>query len=176
VGLNATKVGVDLVRLGRPLEFAPPDQAKVREIVDRYPYERRASAIMPVLWLAQERFGFLSQEAIELTARSIDVPEPDVAAVATFYTMYHLEPVGRHVLQVCCTLSCSIMGAEKIVAYLERKLGIHVGETTADGRFTLKKVECLASCGTAPMLQVNERKFDENLDEAAVDRLLNSLQ
>jgi NADH-quinone oxidoreductase subunit E len=176
VGLNATKVGVDLVRLGRPLDFEAADQMRVKQILDRYPPDRRASAIMPVLWLAQSRFGFISQEAIELTARSIDVPEPDVAAVATFYTMYHLEPVGRHVLQVCCTLSCSIMGAERIVAHLERKLGIKAGETTADGRFTLRKVECLASCGTAPMLQVNERKFDENLDEAAVDRLLNSLQ
>jgi NADH-quinone oxidoreductase subunit E len=176
VGLNATKVGVDLVRLGRELEFAPADQAKVKEILARYPSDQRESAIMPVLWLAQERFGFISQEAIELTARSIDVSVPEVAGVATFYTMYHLEPVGRHVLQVCCTLSCSIMGAERIVAHLERKLGIRVGETTADGRFTLKKVECLASCGTAPMLQVNERHFDENLDEAAVDRLLETLK
>ena len=176
MGLNATNVGIDLVRLGHALEFAAADQAKVKEILARYPAGQRASAIMPVLWLAQERFGFISQEAIELTARSIDVPEPEVAGVATFYTMYHLAPVGRHVLQVCCTLSCSIMGAEKIVAYMERKLGIRVGETTADGRFTLKKVECLASCGTAPMLQVNERAFDENLDEAAVDRLLDSLK
>jgi NADH-quinone oxidoreductase subunit E len=130
---------------------------------------------MPVLWLAQQRFGFVSQEAIALTARSIDVPESEVAAVATFYTMFHLEPVGRHVLQVCCTLSCSIMGAEKLVAHIEKKLGIKVGETTPDGRFTLKKVECLAACGYAPMLQVNERRFDEFLDEAAVDRLLDSL-
>ena len=175
MGLNATKVGIDLVRLGRDLEFAPADQAKVKEILARYPSDQRESAIMPVLWLAQERFGFISQEAIELTARSIDVPEPEVAGVATFYTMYHLEPVGRHVIQVCCTLSCSIMGAEKLVAYLERKLGIESGGTTPDGRFTLKKVECLASCGTAPMLQVNERAFDENLDEAAVDRLLETL-
>jgi len=176
VGLNAAKVGIDLVRLGRELEFAPADQARVKEILARYPADQRESAIMPVLWLAQERFGFISQEAIELTARSIDVPEAEVAGVATFYTMYHLEPVGRHVLQVCCTLSCSIMGAERIVAHLERKLGIRVGETTPDGRFTLKKVECLASCGTAPMLQVNERAFDENLDEAAVDRLLETLK
>lgn len=176
MGLNAAKVGVDLVRLGKDLAFTPEDLAKVKEILARYPHERRASAIMPVLWLAQGRFGFLSQEAIDLTARSIDVPAAEVAGVATFYTMFHLEPVGRHVLQVCCTLSCSIMGAERVVAYMEKKLGIKAGETTADGRFTIKKVECLASCGTAPMLQVNERKFDENLDEAAVDRLLESLK
>ncbi len=175
MGLTASKVGVDLVRLGKPLVFEPADQAKVKEILARYPAEQRASAIQPVLWLAQGRFGFVSQEAIELVARSIDVSESEVAAVATFYTMYHLEPVGRHVLQVCCTLSCSLMGAERIVAHIEKKLGIAVGETTKDGRFTLKKVECLASCGTAPMLQVNERAFHENLDEAAVDRLLESL-
>jgi NADH-quinone oxidoreductase subunit E len=128
-----------------------------------------------VLWLAS-RASASCREAIDLTARSIDVPAAEVAGVATFYTMFHLEPVGRHVLQVCCTLSCSIMGAERIVAYMEKKLGIKAGETTADGRYTLKKVECLASCGTAPMLQVNERRFDENLDEAAVDRLLDSLK
>ena len=176
MGLTSSKVGVDLVRLGKPLSFAPEDQARVKEILSRYPAEQRASAIQPALWLAQERFGFVSQEAIELVARSIDVSESEVAAVATFYTMYHLEPVGRHVLQVCCTLSCSLMGAERIVKHLEKKLGIAVGETTKDGRFTLKKVECLASCGTAPMLQVNEAAFHENLDEAGVDRLLETLK
>jgi NADH-quinone oxidoreductase subunit E len=175
VGLSA-KVGIDLVRLGQPLAFSPEDQAKVKEILARYPADQRASAIQPVLWLAQERFGFVSEEAIELVARSIDVPETDVAGVATFYTMYHLEPVGRHVIQVCCTLSCSLMGAERLVKHLERKLGIAAGETTKDGRFTLKKVECLASCGTAPMLQVNEGAFHENLDEAKVDRLLETLK
>ena len=174
MGLS-TKVGIDLVRLGKDLEFAPADQARVKEILARYPADQRASAIMPVLWLAQERFSFLSQEAIDLTARSIDVPASEVAAVATFYTMFHLEPVGKYVIQVCCTLSCSIMGAERVFAHIEKKLGIKAGETTPDGKFTIKKVECLAACGYAPMLQINERKFDERLDEAAVDRLLDSL-
>ena len=174
MGLS-TKVGIDLVRLGKDLEFAPADQARVKEILARYPADQRASAIMPVLWLAQERFSFLSQEAIDLTARSIDVPAAEVAAVATFYTMFHLEPVGKYVIQVCCTLSCSIMGAERVFAHIEKKLGIKAGETTPDGKFTIKKVECLAACGYAPMLQINERKFDERLDEAAVDRLLDSL-
>ena len=174
MGLS-TKVGIDLVRLGKDLEFAPADQARVKEILARYPADQRASAIMPVLWLAQERFNFLSQEAIDLAARSIGVPASEVAAVATFYTMFHLEPVGKYVIQVCCTLSCSIMGAERVFAHIERKLGIKAGETTPDGRFTIKKVECLAACGYAPMLQINERKFDERLDEAAVDRLLDSL-
>ena len=121
------------------------------------------------------RFGFISQDAVDLVARSLEVDAPEVAGVATFYTLYHLEPVGRHVIQVCCTLSCSIMGAEKLVKRLEQKLGIHVGETTKDGRFTLKKVECLAACGYAPMLQVNEQRFLENLSEHDVDKIVDAL-
>ena len=174
MGLS-TKVGVDLVRLDTPIRFEPPDQEKVKAMLARYPADQRESAIMPALWLAQERFGFISQDAVDLVARSLDVDSSVVAGVATFYTMYHLEPVGRHVIQVCCTLSCSIMGAEKLVKRLETKLGIHVGETTKDGRFTLKKVECLAACGYAPMLQVNEQKFLENLTEADVDKIVDSL-
>lgn len=174
MGLSA-KVGVDLVRLDAPIAFDAADQAKIKEMLARYPADQRESAIMPALWLAQERFGFISQDAVDLVARSLDVDAPEVAGVATFYTMYHLEPVGRHVIQVCCTLSCSIMGAEKLVKRLEQKLGIHVGETTKDGRFTLKKVECLAACGYAPMLQVNEQRFLENLSENDVDKIVDAL-
>ena len=174
MGLSA-KVGVDLVRLDAPIAFDANDQAKIKEMLARYPSDQRESAIMPALWLAQERFGFLSQNAVDLVASALDVDASEVAGVATFYTMYHLEPVGRHVIQVCCTLSCSLMGAEKLVKRFEQKLGIHVGETTKDGRFTLKKVECLAACGYAPMLQVNEQKFLENLSEADVDRIVDSL-
>lgn len=175
MGLSA-KVGVDLIKLDQPLKFGPDDQARIREMLARYPSDQRESAIMPALWLAQERFGFISQDAVDLVARELDVDSSEVAGVATFYTMYHLEPVGRHVIQVCCTLSCSLMGAEKLVKRFEQKLGIHAGETTKDGRFTLKKVECLASCGTAPMLQVNEDKFLENLTEADVDKIVDSLK
>lgn len=175
MGLSA-KVGVDLIKLDQPLKFEPADQAKIQEMLARYPSDQRESAIMPALWLAQERFGFISQDAVDLVARSLDVDSSEVAGVATFYSMYYLEPVGRHVIQVCCTLSCSLMGAEKLVKRFEQKLGIHAGETTKDGRFTLKKVECLASCGTAPMLQVNEDKFLENLTEADVDRIVDSLK
>jgi NADH-quinone oxidoreductase subunit E len=175
VGLSA-KVGVDLIKLDQPLKFGPDDQARIRDMLARYPSDQRESAIMPALWLAQERFGFISQDAVDLVARELDVDSSEVAGVATFYTMYHLEPVGRHVIQVCCTLSCSLMGAEKLVKRFEQKLGIQAGETTKDGRFTLKKVECLASCGTAPMLQVNEDKFLENLTEADVDKIVDSLK
>ena len=171
----SAKVGVDLIKLDQPIAFDPADQAKVRDMLARYPSDQRESAIMPALWLAQERFGFISQDAVDLVARSLDVDSSEVAGVATFYTMYHLEPVGRHVIQVCCTLSCSLMGAEALVKRFEQKLGIHAGETTKDGRFTLKKVECLAACGYAPMFQINEQPFHENLTEASVDKILDAL-
>jgi NADH-quinone oxidoreductase subunit E len=174
VGLSA-KVGLDLVRLDAPIQFDAADQAKLKEMLGRYPGDQRESAIMPALWLAQERFGFISQNAVDLVASALDVDASEVAGVASFYTMYHLEPVGRHVIQVCCTLSCALVGAERLVKRFEQRLGIHVGETTQDGRFTLKKVECLAACGYAPMLQVNEQKFLENLTEADVDRIVDSL-
>ena len=146
-------------------------EAKIRKLGTQYPDSR--TAILPALRLAQEQNGgWLTLESFELVGDALELTPAYCQAVASFYDMFHLEPVGRHVIQVCCTLSCSLMGAEALVKRFEQKLGIHVGETTKDGRFTLKKVECLASCGTAPMLQVNERAFDENLDEAAVDRLL----
>jgi NADH-quinone oxidoreductase subunit E len=174
VGLSA-KVGIDLVKVGKTLAFEPADQERVKALIARYPSDQRESAIMPALWLAQERFGFVSEEAIELVARSLDVSETDVAGVATFYTMYHLEPVGKYVIQVCCTLSCSLVGAENIVKHLEDKLGVEVGGTTKDGKFTLKKVECLAACGFAPMMQVNEQAFHEHLTMARVDEILATL-
>lgn len=166
-------VGTKLLSAGRVLAFAPEDAKRVSELRGRYPDRR--SAVMPALWLAQQRFGFISQEAIEVVARALEVPEPEVAAVATFYTMFHLEPVGKHVIQVCMTLSCSMAGADALVEHLKKRLGVEVGGTTADGRFTLRKVECLASCGTGPMLQVNEEVFHEKLDLESVDRLLDSL-
>jgi NADH-quinone oxidoreductase subunit E len=174
VGLSA-KVGIDLVRLGTPLAFDAADQERVCQMLARYPDDQRESAIMPALWLAQARFGYVSEEAIELVARSLDVSEAEVAGVATFYTMYHLEPVGKYVIQVCCTLSCSLVGAETLVKHIEDKLGIARGETTKDGKFTLKTVECLAACGYAPMMQINEDAFQENLTPARVDQILASL-
>jgi NADH-quinone oxidoreductase subunit E len=175
VGVTASRatVGVQLRPAGKPIEFSAEDKKLVAEMGARYPDRR--SAVMPALWLAQHRFGFLSEDAIRLVARELQIPEPEVAAVATFYSMFHLEPVGRHVLQVCMTLSCSLLGADALVEHLKKRLGIEVGQTTPDGSFTLKKVECLASCGTGPCLQVNERLYDEALDFDAVDRLLGAL-
>jgi len=171
-GSRAT-VGVELQSVGKPLAFAAEDREAVAQMAARYPDRR--SAVMPALWLAQKRFGFLSKEAVAAVAEALEMPEPEVAGVATFYSMYNLAPVGRHLLQVCMTLSCSLLGADALLAHLSKKLGIPPGETTPDGRFTLRKVECLASCGTGPCLQVNERLFDENLDPDSVDKLLDTL-
>lgn len=165
--------GARLISTGEELKFSPEDQATIKELRERYP--DRTSAVMPVLWLAQKRFGYISEEAAALVAGSLDIPQPEVAAVATFYTMYHLEPVGKHLIQVCVTLSCSLLGADALVEHLKTRLGIEVGETTSDGRFTLKKVECLASCGTAPMIQINEDQYKENLDLDTIDKILESL-
>jgi len=167
-------VGVELRSAGKPLAFAKADHDAVQAMAARYPDRR--SAVMPALWLAQKRFGFLSKEAVAAVAEAIQMPEPEVAAVATFYSMYNLAPVGRHLLQVCMTLSCSLLGADALMKHLERRLGIEAGETTPDGRFTLRKVECLASCGTGPCLQVNENVYNEQLDPESVDRLLDGLK
>ena len=165
--------GARLISVGEKIEFTAEDLKKIQEMSARYP--ERASAVMPVLWLAQERFGFISEEAVELVANALEIPREEVASVVTFYTMYHLEPVGKHVIQVCVTSSCSMLGADALVVHLKKRLGIDIGDTTPDGKFTLKKVECLASCGTAPVIQINEEKYHESLDLEAIDRLLDSL-
>jgi len=138
-------------------------------------YPNRRSAILPVLWAMQRELGWLSPGALREAARIIGLSDSEVFGIATFYTMFNLKPVGRHHLQVCMTLSCSLMGADRLFRHLENKLGIGHGETTRDGRFTLRRVECLAACGGAPCLQSNF-DYHENLDERAVDRLLETLE
>jgi NADH-quinone oxidoreductase subunit E len=142
-------------------------------ILRRYP-ERRA-ALMPVLWLAQREFGYLSDEVMVYVANLMGLPLAWIASVASFYTMYYKRPMGRYHLQVCTSLPCALVGAERIVGCLERRLGIRCGETTPSARFSLSTVECLASCGTAPMIQVNE-DYHENLDEARTIELIDRLE
>ena len=154
------------------VEFSPAAKAKFEEYLSRYPIKR--AAIMPTLWLAQEEFGWLSEEVLEYVAELLDLSPAFTASVASFYTMYYKRPVGKHHIQVCTNLSCALVGADGIVACLRDRLGIEVGQTTSDGRFTLSVVECLASCGTAPMMQVND-DYCENLTQQStleiVDRL-----
>lgn len=156
-------------RLEWPAALLP----EVEAALARYPVKR--SAVLPALWLAQRQWGWLSPSALQLVARTVELPEPEVFGIATFYTMFNLQPVGRHHLQVCMTLSCSLMGADRLFKHLEKRLGIGHGQTTPDGRFTLRKVECLAACGYAPCLQAGF-DFHEHLDESKVDALLERLR
>ena len=155
------------------LEFSPEAQKKFTEIVGRYP--KKEAAMIPVLYLAQQEFGYLGPEAIEYVAKMMEMSPARVYGVVTFYTMLHMKPIGRHHIQVCRTLPCALVGAEKISVFLKAKLGINPGETTPDGRFTLSEVECLASCGTAPMMQINDEYY-ENLTEKKVEEILRSLK
>ena len=131
--------------------------------------------MIPVLYLAQREFGYLSPEAIEYVAKLMDLSSARVYGVVTFYTMLNMQPVGKHHIQVCRTLPCALVGEEKIAALVKSKLGIQVGETTPDGKFTLSEVECLASCGTGPMMQINDDYY-ENLTQEKVEEILRSLK
>jgi NADH-quinone oxidoreductase E subunit len=142
-------------------------------MVGRYP--QKEAAMLPVLYLAQREFGYLSEEAIAYVAKLMGQSPARVQGVVSFYTMLNMRPIGRHHIQVCRTLPCALGGAEKITGFIKQKLGIDVGQTTADGRFTLSEVECLASCGTAPMMQINDNYY-ENLTEAKVTQILDSLK
>jgi len=130
---------------------------------------------MPVLWLAQREFGYVGYEVQAYVAELMDLPVAWVEGAVTFYTMYYTRPMGTHHLQVCTNVSCRLRGADEIVSAVKRKLDIEPGETTRDGKFSLDCVECLGSCGTAPVLQIGSGRFVENLtvDEALVlvDRL-----
>jgi NADH-quinone oxidoreductase E subunit len=145
-------------------------KAEIQKIREEYPDPR--SALLPALYLAQRDYGgWLPEAAFDEVAAVMELSTTRVAAVASFYTMLNKEPVGRHLIQVCTNISCSLLGGEHILDYVGRKLGIAVGETTADGRFTLLEVECLGSCGTAPMMQVDDQYY-ENLTEEKIDRIL----
>jgi NADH-quinone oxidoreductase subunit E len=154
------------------LQFKPAVVEECRAIIAKYPKSR--SAVLPLLYVAQREFGYVPKEAEELVAGLLDLPPADVAGVVSFYTMFHREPVGKYVVQVCRTLSCALMGADDLASHLQKKLGIGPGETTPDGRFTLKWVECLASCGTAPVVQIND-DYHENLSIQQLNQLLDSL-
>jgi len=155
------------------LAFSSETLKKFEATVARYP--KREAAMLPVLYLAQQEFGHLGPEAIEYVAKLMGQAPAQVHGVVTFYTMYNMKPIGRHHIQVCRTLSCALRGAENVTGFIKKRLGIELGQTTADGRFTLSEVECLASCGTAPMMQVNDEYY-ENLTEDKIAKILDSLK
>ncbi len=156
-----------------PALLSAQARARIAERQAAFPDPR--SAILFALHVAQQECsGWLPSEALEEVAAVMGLQPVQVASVASFYSMLNRKPVGRHLLQVCTNISCSLMGARQILDYLRQKLGIDVGETTPDGLFTLLEVECLGSCGTAPMMQVDDA-YHENLTEERIDRLLEQL-
>jgi NADH-quinone oxidoreductase subunit E len=138
--------------------MASPDRSlheEIQEVADRYPVRR--SAIMPALHLAQERYGWLPPEALREVAEALELTPAYCQAVASFYDMYHLEPVGRHVIEVCTNVSCALLGAQQVVEAFEAELGIEAGETSDDGAFTLRTVECYGGCGWGPVVAIDQR-------------------
>ncbi|UBM60338.1 NAD(P)H-dependent oxidoreductase subunit E [Marinilongibacter aquaticus] len=155
--------------------FTPERLEKVKEIIARYPEGKQKSALLPILHLAQAQFGWLSEETMEYVASLLDLQAVEVFEVATFYTMFHLEPVGKHVIEYCRTGPCVNMGGEKVFAHLKDKLGVEVGQTTDDGLFTVKEVECLAACGWGPCFQIRE-KYYMHLNDQKVDEIIDDLR
>jgi len=155
--------------------FSEATLAEYRAILARYPTRR--AALMSTLWLAQRDFGWLSEPAMAYVAELMELPLAWVTSVASFYTMYWKRPVGKWHLQMCRNLACALRGADRVRGAVEDRLGIHHGEVTPDGKFSLEEVECLASCGTAPCLQINNAEYHENLDVprtlALIERLAN---
>ena len=150
--------------------FSEAALAEYRDILPRYPTRR--AALMPALWLAQRDFGWLSLPVLEYVAELMELPLAWVTSVSSFYTMYWKAPVGRWHLQLCRNLPCALRGAGELRALIHETLGIRNGEKTADGRFSFEEVECLASCGTAPVLQINNGAYYEGLDLEKVRALL----
>ncbi len=148
--------------------------AQIDREIAKYPPDRKQSAVMAALRIAQEQHGWLSEPLMDYVAGLLELRPIQVYEVATFYSMYDLKPVGKHKISVCTNISCMLRGSEQVVKHLETKLGIHLGETTPDGRFTLKEVECLAACGGAPMFQIG-KKYYENLTPEKIDRILEDL-
>ncbi|MDP4184502.1 MAG: NAD(P)H-dependent oxidoreductase subunit E [Bacteroidota bacterium] len=155
------------------ISFSPDSLELVNKIIKRYPEGKERSALLPILHIAQAEFGgWLSPEVMDYVADLLHLLPIEVYEVATFYSMFNLEPVGECVIEVCQTGPCMLNGAGEIIKHLEKKFNIKVGETTPDGKFTLRAVECLAACGTAPVMKVGT-EYHENLTTEKVDELVN---
>ena len=154
------------------IKFSDQKFKEVEQIIQRYPEGKQKSALIPVLHLAQEEFGgWLSAETMDYVASVLNLQPIEVYEVATFYSMYNLKPVGRYLFEVCQTGPCMLNGSDNIIKYFLEKLGIKPGETTSDGMFTLKTVECLGACGYAPMMQLG-RNYREHLTKEKVDAII----
>jgi NADH-quinone oxidoreductase subunit E len=156
--------------------FSPETLKRIDEIISHYPVERRKSALLPVLHIAQQELGgYLSVDGMDYVATLMEIKPIEVYEVVTFYSMFQIEPVGKYLIEVCQTGPCAICGSERIVDQLEQILEIKTGETTHDGLFTLKTVECLGSCGTAPVMQINT-VFYESLTLEKINQIIDDLK
>jgi NADH-quinone oxidoreductase E subunit len=154
------------------LEFSENAKKEIAAKIDQLPDRR--SALIPALYIAQREFRYISPEVMEYLAAELSLPVSEVRGVATFYTMFNKEPVGKYHIQVCQNLTCSLLGAEPLISHLEKKLGIACGQTTPDGKFSISRVECLGSCGSAPVMQINDDYY-ENLTAEKIDEILAGL-
>ncbi len=158
------------------MRFKALSKETIERIKAEFPkYPDRRSLTLPALRIAQEEIGYVSEPAMIDIAELLDLTPIQVYDVATFYSQYNMKPVGKYLVQVCKTLSCSLVGAMSIVEHLQKKLNVTIGETSEDGFFTLKVVECLAACGSAPMMQINDRYY-EQLTPEKVDQILSDLK
>ena len=154
------------------VQFSDDKMNRVKELISRYPEGRQKSALLPVLHLAQQEFGgWLDVSTMDYVATLFNIQPIEVYEVATFYSMYNLKPVGKYVFEVCQTGPCMVNGSDNIIEYIQQKLSIGIGETTKDGLFTLKVVECLGACGYAPMMQLG-KTYREHLTKEKVDRII----
>lgn len=154
------------------MKFSEAKLEEVKKIIDRYPQGKEKSALIPLLHMAQEESGgWLSADAMDYVASLLKIEPIEVYEVATFYSMYNLQPVGKYVFEVCQTGPCMLSGSDQIISYIKERLGIGVGETTADGLFTLKTVECLGACGYAPMMQLGKH-YREHLTPQKIDQII----
>lgn len=152
-------------------QFSQQKLEEVKKIVGRYPQGKQKSALLGVLHMAQDEFGWLSTETMDYVASLLELEPIEVYEVATFYNMYNLKPVGQYLFEVCHTGPCMLKGSDDIIDYIKEKLNINPGETTADGKFTLKTVECLGACGYAPMMQLG-KTYKEHLTKEKIDQII----
>lgn len=153
--------------------FTEESLKKVEELKKKYPTTQ--ALVLPVLWIAQEQFGHISNDTMKYVAQLLNVPYGHILGVVTFYTMFHSKPTGRHHIEVCTNVSCMLRGSEKIVKHLEERLGVEMGQTSQDMQWTISEVECMGSCGTAPMVAIGEEYY-ENLTTEKVDKILAELK
>ena len=162
--------------MNAPMVLSPESLAKIDKAIAKYPPERRQSAVMAALTVAQDEKGWLSTETMDFVAQYLGMAAIAVYEAATFYGMYNLQPVGRNKITICTNLPCALSGANQAAEHLKRRLGVGFGETTADGQFMLKEGECLGACGDAPVLLVNNKRMESFMSNERLDALLDELK